>query len=249
MKLKNMILVIFVASIVLLNLNMSVYASSINTTDDEYLIKNRGPIEEIEKNSENLKLIEESYSQIPMPMAYMPKRLNITAYRQETAYWCGPANIKQVIQFINGSSDSQATYASSMQTNSSDGTYVYKMVNELNKRQSKFTYAYKEVTSAVTESDIDAYIHLSVLQNKPMILHARTQPLYLYNGTNLGHYLTISGYSDDIMGPFPDDYRGPNKAYYTDPYYADYGRGSVFGTHLTENSTIYNCVNGRFIII
>ena len=249
MKVKKIFLFMIVISITLLTLNVPIYASSTDTIDEEYLIKNRGPIEEIEKNSRNLELIEEGYSQIPMPAAYSPHKLNVTAYRQETSYWCGPANIKQVIQFINGSSDSQSTYANSMQTNSSDGTYVYKMVNELNKRQSKFTYAYKEVTSSVTASNIDTYIHLAVAQQKPMILHAKTQPLYLYNGANLGHYLTISGFSDDILGPFPDDYRGPNKAYYTDPYYKDYGRGSVFGTHLTENTTIYNCVKNRFIII
>lgn len=249
MKLKRIILVILVTSIAVLTLAMPVHANSIDITDEEYLIKNRGPIEEIEKNSKNLELIEKGYEQLAMPASYVDYQLDITAYKQEKSYWCGPANIKQVIQFINGSSASQSTYASSMGTNSEDGSYVYKMVNELNKRQSKFTYAYKEVTSSVTEKDIDTYVHVSVAQKKPMILHARTQPLYLYNGTNLGHYLTISGFGDDVMGPFPDDKRGATQVYYTDTNYKDYGRGSVFGKQLTKINPIYECVKGRFVII
>lgn len=234
----------FIATAILTTM-ITMLSTTIFATSNDYLTLNRGSEDDIRRNQENLRILEEEWANTPMPYAYnITKRLDVPAYRQETTYWCGPANVKQVIQFINGNSSSQSTYASSMGTASGVGTYVYKLTNELNKRQSKFTYAYEEI-STISEADMRDKIIRNVVNDKPMVLHAKTKSLYMYNGADLGHYLTVSGYMLDTTGPGTQQ---PPQAYYVDPYYKDYGRGSVFGTHTDTISNICNCVKGRFII-
>lgn len=72
---------------------------------------------------------------------YYVNKLSVTNYRQDNDYYCGPANVKQVVQYLNGSSASQSTYASYMGTNSTDGTYVYAIRNALNNYTSQ-SYSY-----------------------------------------------------------------------------------------------------------
>lgn len=213
------------------------------TDNNEYILLNQGTEEDVIKNQRNLKKIQEEWANTPSLHSNVSKQLSVTASKQERSYWCGPANIKQVIQFINGSSSSQSTYATSMKTDST-GTYVYRMTNELNLRQSKFTYAYEEVHFDVNGMQ-DRILRNTTL-DKPIILHARTEYLYMYNGTSLGHYLTVSGYWIDTTAPGP---QSAPRAYYVDPFYKDYGRGSVFGTHSDTIQNIFNCVNNRFVIL
>ena len=98
--------------------------------------------------------------------------LDITPIQQETSYYCGPANVKMVLQYLNGSSLSQSTYASSMGTNTS-GTYVYKITNELNKYSSKkYQYA-----SNLSQDTFKSIIDSDIANNKPLILHAKTRSL------------------------------------------------------------------------
>ena len=213
----------------------------------EYIKMNQGTEADIIENQKNQKFIEEvQWANTPMPMVtYVPIKLSVTAYEQEKSYWCGPANIKQVIQYINGSSSSQSTYASSMGTNSTDGTYVYKMVNELNKRQSDFKYAYKYVSSSMSVDDFLEIVEKSIYAKKPMILHADTKSLSYYNGASLGHYLTLNGFAYDVAGPMPS---GKPQVYCVDSYYKDYGKGSVFGEHQISASSALNSVKDRYII-
>ena len=99
---------------------------------------------------------------------YTDRNLGIQYFTQERGYYCGPASVKEVLHFLNGSSLSQSTYASNMGTNSS-GTMVYRVRNELN--------------ADVMDSDVGV----------PFVLHALTSSLYLYNGNELHHYLVVDG--------------------------------------------------------
>lgn len=208
---------------------------------DEYTVLNQGTEEDVKRNEENLKkkkeqLLEISNSAMQRALPSY-KMLNVPCYQQEKSYWCGPANIKQVLQFLNGSSLSQSTYASDMGTASGVGTYVYKMVNELNAKQSKSTYCYDKIEGSewsvdVLKSDIMNLTNV----NLPSILHANTKYLAMYNGKSLGHYVTVSGYSL------------PNTIFYVDTYYNDYGNGSVLGTHQDTFQNAYNSISGRYII-
>lgn len=62
-----------------------------------------------------------------------------TMYQQINNYYCAPASVKSVLQYINGSSDSQSTIANGLGT-TSDGTSPTKIAPYLNQKQS-FYYA------------------------------------------------------------------------------------------------------------
>lgn len=54
----------------------------------------------------------------------------------------------------------------------------------------------------------------------------------MYNGTNLGHYVVGHTIFDPTYDPGV-------KVIYNDPYYKDYGKGSVYGSHTDELSHFY----------
>ncbi len=166
-------------------------------------------------------------------------------YEQETSYWCGPATIKQAVHWINGSSASQQTYATRMGTNSSSGTYVYKMRNEMNYRQSEHSYVYTDVSTLDNEWDLWTIVTQDVWEDRvPVIIHALTDVLYMYNGRNLGHYITITGYYDDYLSAEFNYFE------YVDTYNANYGRGNVMGFHTVGFYELYNSLHdsGRYVI-
>lgn len=175
---------------------------------------------------------------------YFVYKLDITNYEQQYWYYCGPANVKQVLQYLNGTSESQSTYASYMGTSSGVGTYVYKIVNALNHYSSK-TYKYV-LGNSYTKWEFSSLVASAVSNEKPIILHARTSSLNTYNGTDLGHYITVNGHT--LTGSFGDT--GIYNIYYVDTYNNDYGNGSTLGEHMDTTEHVYNTVSvsGRYII-
>lgn len=232
-----------------------------NETATDYAIEQASP-DDIDLSSDNgtiytdeyLNELEEAYSRVKevadsncvtrAGICWMSRTLSVNTYQQENGYYCGPANIKQVVQYINGSSASQSTYANRMGTNSSEGTYVYKMRDELNYRQSYNGYVYQQMNSGsyntfmtIVKGNI-FYGDDTEVKGKPIILHAKTASLYQYNGTNLGHYLTVNGY-DDVT----------KKITYVDPWNANYGRGTTLGQHTDSDTNVFNTVSGsRYVI-
>lgn len=228
-------------------------------SNEDYLINNTSP-EDLDLSKANgtiytdeyLDELNEAYARVyktanSLTRAgtnWVNRTLGVTTYKQDNNYYCGPANIKQVVQFINGSSESQSTYANRMGTNSSSGTLVYKMRDELNYRQSYNNYVYQQMNS----SSYDAFLNIvkgnifygndTTIKGKPIIIHAKTGSLYLYNGNNIGHYLTINGFHD-----------GTKKTTYVDPWEKDYGRGSTLGQHQDTATNVFNTVSGsRYVI-
>lgn len=204
---------------------------------DEYL-------NELVESYARVKAVVDSNCKTRSGICWMDRTLNVNTYQQENGYYCGPANIKQVVQYINGSSASQATYASRMGTNSSVGTLVYKMRDELNYRQSYNHYVYQQMNSGSYDTFMTIvqgnifYGNDTEVKGKPVILHAKTASLYQYNGTNLGHYLTVNGY--DMIG---------GKITYVDPWNANYGRGTTLGQHIDSAINVFNTVSGsRYVI-
>lgn len=235
--------------------------TNISLDNAEYIMLHGGSEEEQLKNEQNRAKAQLEKQNLVLPLSTGSRTINIPTYQQEKSYWCGPANIKQVIQYMTGSSSSQSTYASSMGTNSSDGTYVYKMVNELNKRQSIHTYIYTQLSSSSKQYLANSIVFGTDL-GRPCIFHSRTQYLYMYNGNSLGHYLTCRGYNFsgfDTASIEEDEYSTnsnivtPNATldgtvYYTDCYYKDFGRGSVLGNHSDSLDNILSSMNGRYLI-
>lgn len=226
------------------------YAIEQASPDDIDLSSNNGTI----YTDEYLHELEESYTRVEETaynncrtragICWMNRTLSVSTFQQSNNYYCGPANIKQVIHYINGSSASQSTYANRMGTNSSEGTYVYKMRDELNYRQSYNNYVYQQMNSnsyntfmTIIEGNI-FYGEDTEVKGKPVILHAKTASLYQYNGTNLGHYLTVNGFN--VIN---------KKITYVDPWNANYGRGTTLGQHTDSDTNVFNTVSGsRYVI-
>lgn len=198
---------------------------------DEYLLKVDNELESLDEST--------------IQPRYFTSKLSITNYQQENGYYCGPANVKQVVQYLNGSSASQTTYATYMGTNSTDGTYVYAIKNALNNYTSQ-SYSYV-LGSNYTSSTFSTLVKNKISSNKPIILHANTSSLAMYNGTSLGHYLTVNGYT--YTASFGDS-TGIDNIYYVDTWYGSYGNGSVLGEHLDTTTNVFNTVNSssRYII-
>lgn len=170
---------------------------------------------------------------------YTSRTLNVPTYQQETNFWCGPASVKETLQFLNGSSLSQSQYASNMETNSSDGTIVWKLRNELNNRQSKHSYIYEDISSVSRFNEILIADVLDSDVGVPFILHALTGSLYLYNGNTLYHYLVVNGGD-----------QSKQQVTYVDSWGQDYGRGTTLGRHTDTRANVANTVtaSNRFVI-
>lgn len=233
---------------------LNVNASCENYTQEEldYIITNSNPTDldfSCSKGSiytqEYLEKIEKSLNEIKendygiVPYYFTDPMLDVTPYQQETSYYCGPANVKMVLQYLNGTSKSQSAYASSMGTNN-NGTYVYKITNELNKYSSKkYQYA-KNLSQDTFKSVIDS----DIANNKPLILHAKTGSLEKYNGHNADHYLTVNGHTLRGYPGITDD-----NVYYVDSNNKNYGNGSTFGKQSDTFAKVYNTIkDNRYVI-
>lgn len=129
----------------------------------------------------------------PASLNYFVEKLDIEVFKQEKDYYCGPANIKMVVQYLESSSESQSVYANYMGTDDAGESNAYDMWRALNHYTSRsWTESWY---SEYSTSSFANLVKNNIDDNKPLILNARTKTLYMYNGVNLGHYITISGYT------------------------------------------------------
>lgn len=167
-------------------------------------------------------------------------------YKQDYWYYCGPASVQQVINYITGDLRNQSIYAKDLQTKSDgSGSYVYLVKNTLNKYQNQYDYSYK----LVSDKDMNEYILFNgimntIANNKPVILHARGEALYMYNGHKNGHYITVTGVYEDYLDV---QYA---KFTYADTNESNWGRGNTFGIFEDDFITMYNSLrsNNRYVI-
>lgn len=151
--------------------------------------------------------------------------------QQANNYYCGPASVKQTLNFILGPSStySQSYYANNMGTNSSSGTYVYKIKEELNNNQSSNDYGWREILNGENTFWEPVYYD-SMTANVPLIARVDTSDLAAYNGTSLTHYVTIIGYHK-VNG---------KKIIYTDSYN---GLTGVFGRKYDTIGNFYQATS------
>ena len=156
---------------------------------------------------------------IASPCSSSSNYLSVPLYKQETTYYCGPASAKMVISYVTGTSYSQSTLAASMGTNSSDGTYVYKMENELNKRIGSGSYEY----ISTSEYYFSSSLVYSIDKGKPVVCHVMTGGLPNYNGSsNSGHYIVATGYYIAFSGATSTAVCNYNDPHYNSNYYGRY---------------------------
>lgn len=172
----------------------------------------------------------------PNDVPYMNVVLNVPFYTQSTEYYCGPASVAMVLGY-NGLYPTQQSLANDMGTNSTDGTYVYRVRDELNTYFNNYNihptsswvwqYDYLDMNSFQTYINNTTY-DLNVGQ--PLILNVQTDPpdgtqyQLPYYGTNYYHYIVFHG-------------RTGQYDWYTDPFHDPTGTGPTEGRH---NTDIYN---------
>lgn len=232
-----------------LSLMMSLFVRTVNvnaeeTENESYVEINAGSEED---QIENEKILKEKEPELEMiESGKIPRgwgdsvRPALTPVKQQNSYYCGPATVKMIIHQINGSSSAQSTYAKNMGTNSTSGTIVANMTKELNARQTKFKYAHTLITSS---SKVSQILYHSIGKNAPIVLHANTRSLEMYNGTSLGHYVAAQTIARAGAEGTPLTH-----VTYVDPFSANYGKGNVYGSHVDTFKNIVNAVLNRYMI-
>lgn len=120
--------------------------------------------------------------------------LAVTHFGQENDYYCGPATVKQVVHWINGSSNSQQWYATQLGT-TTDGTNMTNIPGVVNSCIDEQHYVYSAIG---TQTEWMDKIRSSVYNSRPAILDINT--VQLYEDGNFpypteGHFVNVSGYS------------------------------------------------------
>ena len=126
-----------------------------------------------------------------------------------------------------------------MGTNSDEGTYVFKIVNELNARQSSNDYGYREIgwdEDQLWNPIITDLLNYAV----PTIVRIYTNALYMYDGNRFNHYVTITGFYGNQTPELT------KRLTYADNYYGTYTYGSVHGEH---TDTLQHFLNGTTYLI
>lgn len=141
-------------------------------------------------------------------------KMSITAFKQETNWYCGPATVKQVVHCINGSSLTQKEYADLLST-STDGTNMTLIPNVVNTCIDEQYYVYSSIG---TQDEWMEKIRSGIYNDRPAILDINTESLYKqkkFPYSTKGHFVNTSGYSDTegvvyITDPHPS-YTGTAK--------------------------------------
>lgn len=117
--------------------------------------------------------------------------------KQETSYYCGPATVREVVRYHNGSASSQSTYASSLGTTTS-GTDMTKIAPVLKSETGK-NYVYADIVSQTRwETRIMNNINNT---NMAVVMDIATDTSFWKYSTS-GHFLPIYGYygtTDDVV--------------------------------------------------
>jgi hypothetical protein len=182
--------------------------------------------EHIRKKKESKGKKDDSSSYIIPDGEY--KAISVPSYEQQTSYWCGPATVKQILGYINGSSSSQSYYASKLGTTKA-GTDFSLVDNVLDQHQSKVDYVYVSIGDYGRWTD---RIEFAVDTGGPAALDLEIYPSYMpkYTTHIAGHILNASGY---------DTRYSPAKVRLTDPY--DQGnRGVTLGNVWHPMSGVYD---------
>ena len=143
-----------------------------------------------------------------MPLLDERVTINVPVFEQENSSYCGPATVKQVIHYINGSSLTQSEYASALGTTIADGTDFTRIPAVLNTAVGAGTYVYDENVSDSFANWCTELVS-SIYYNKPALLDINTNSVSSFPYNSTGHIVNVSGYEYGI-----------NEDYFriTDPY-------------------------------
>ncbi len=165
-----------------------------------------------------------------IPMSGSAKYLSVTLRKQENSYYCGPASTQMALQYVTGTLYSQSSLATDMGTNSSEGTYVYKVAQELNSKIGSSVYQYV----LTSDRGFGSGLAYSIDKNKPVVCHTSTGVLPTYTpATSCDHYIVSIGYSYDTAGSDNVRYNDPNN------------NSAHYGVYNTTWSNMTDAINNR----
>lgn len=199
------------------------------------------PFIQTEENErlEKAKLLEIQLSKLnilnswALPLAYdegLYYTLAVPVYQQPNDYTCGPATVKQVAQFLKGSSlpirdtdgNSSNDYASILGT-TSGGTNMIR-IHEYVKASLYSGYTYSSIG---TFGDWMGKVQWGCANRKPSIIDINTINLTGWPYETDGHFVNTSGF----------DTKYGSRVRITDPY------GPGLGNHWYTSSLVYNANN------
>lgn len=150
------------------------------------------------QSAEDKKLLDEKNADVEanvpddagiVPFADTWYKLAIPLYTQSNGYYCGPATVKEVVQFHKGSSSSQATYAKKLGT-TSDGTDMTKIPSVLSAESGR-KYVYASIEDQATWKK---RIIRNITGTKlAVVMDIKTTKDFWRYATS-GHFLAIRGY-------------------------------------------------------
>jgi hypothetical protein len=115
--------------------------------------------------------------------------LPIPAYQQANSYYCGPATVKAVVQYHNGTSSSQTTYANLLGTTAS-GTEFSKVATVLSDKTGK-NYVYGQMATSMLQWKTCINLDLTTWEMAAIMDIRATSSNWKYPTT--GHILPIRG--------------------------------------------------------
>lgn len=149
--------------------------------------------------------------------------LNVSTCVQETGYYCGPASVQQLLNYL-GYNYTQDNLATLLGTQPSVGTNFYNIAKVLNKivfgldappTSGQPGYrSYLILDPSINSSDAIEFISFvkqDTKYNDPMIYNVSLS--VLYPGSSGGHFVTGCGWREGTDGSF-------QSCYYVDPWYA-----------------------------
>ena len=153
--------------------------------------------------------------------------LSVNCFKQETNYWCGPATVKQTINYMNGSSSSQKTYANQLGTSTS-GTDMTSIPSVLNNNISSHRYSYMSIGSF---SNYTNNICSALSSGTPIVIDIKATGQEGWPYSTNGHYINISGIDSNSRH---------NLLMVTDPWY------KALGNNWYDASLVYTVNNNHF---
>lgn len=121
--------------------------------------------------------------------------LDVSPFRQENSYYCGPATVKTVVDYINGRSESQSYYARRLGTDDK-GTYIIDIARVL-QEETPYEFSAKRSSSF---SDWIRDVQFSLSRNVPLVIDIVARPSDNFKYTTGGHFLAVSG----VDARYPD---------------------------------------------
>ncbi len=143
----------------------------------------------------NLHLLSSETSDSENTRSLIEFSLSVPRYQQENGYYCGPATVKEILQYYNGSSLTQSQYASALGTTTL-GTDMPIITSVLNNNLSSNISPYSYDDTWTSFSEWSTRVKYAIDTGHPVVVDINSSAGYasLPYASSTGHYLAIIGY-------------------------------------------------------